>query len=120
MVLMARNGRTAKVILCTSCVPGEGKTTTALGLALNLTGLGRKVLLIEADIRRGPMRSYFDEPPGRGLVSVLAGGVDPKEVIRPIWAVGADILFGEESKANPADLLSSGRFLFVSNFPPHQ
>lgn len=99
-----------KVILSTSSVPGEGKTTNALALAHNLLGLGKKVLLIEGDIRRRTLHQYFRNLPEAGIVSVLGGEKTLAEAVYSAEGFDADILGGEKSSINAADLFASDRF----------
>lgn len=99
-----------QVILSTSSLPGEGKTTNSLALAQNLLGLGKKVLLVEGDIRRRTLHRYFDDLPQHGIVSVLSGSHSLAETVHRAEGFGADILGGEKSDTNAADLFSSERF----------
>ena len=99
-----------QVIVSTSSVPGEGKTTVAISLAHNLRGLGKKVLLVEGDIRRRTLNEYFDDLPTQGIVSVLSGDVPLDQAIHHSAALDADVLGGEKSSVNAADLFSSDRF----------
>ena len=99
-----------KIILSTSSVPGEGKTTNALSLAHNLLGLGSRVLLVEGDIRRRTLHEYFNDMPEKGIVSVLSGEKTLDEAIHRTPGFGADILGGEKSAVNAADLFASDRF----------
>ena len=99
-----------QVIVSTSSVPGDGKTTVAISLAHNLRGLGKKVLLIEGDIRRRTLNEYFGDLPTNGIVSVLAGDVPLDQAIHHSTALDADVLGGEKSSVNAADLFSSDRF----------
>ena len=57
----------------TSAVPEEGKTTTASNLAVTLARMGRRTALIDGDLRRGRLHSYFGIDPNAGLSSVAAG-----------------------------------------------
>lgn len=109
-LLLSGQGLPPKVILCTSSAPDEGKTTTAISLAHNLAGLGRSVLLIEADIRRLSFRDYFSENPDGGLVSAMEQGAALDRLIRPDSRLGVDILMGERSDRSAADLFSSPAF----------
>ena len=109
-LLLSGQGLPPKVILCTSSVPDEGKTTTAISLAHNLAGLGRAVLLIEADIRRLSFRDYFPENPDGGLVSAMEQSAALDRLIRPDSRLGVDILMGERSDRSAADLFSSPAF----------
>lgn len=99
-----------RVIMSTSPLPGEGKTTQAIALAQNLAGLDRKVLLIEGDIRRRTFSQYFSDVPEGGVLTALAGDVPLDEVVFYDERLGADILVGEKSRANAADLFASDRF----------
>ncbi|MBE0453502.1 MAG: polysaccharide biosynthesis tyrosine autokinase [Roseovarius sp.] len=99
-----------QVIVSTSSIPGEGKTTNALALADNFVGLGKKVLLIEGDIRRRTLNEYFSDAPKHGIVSVLAGDRSLDEVVFRPAGFGADVILGDKSVVNAADLFSSERF----------
>ncbi|MEL6648442.1 MAG: polysaccharide biosynthesis tyrosine autokinase [Pseudomonadota bacterium] len=99
-----------QVILSTSCVPGEGKTTNSLALAQNLTGLGKKVLLMEGDIRRRTFTQYFANIPEKGLVSVLSGDVPLEDALVENDLLQASVLAGEKTEANAADIFASQKF----------
>ena len=99
-----------QVIISTSCIPGEGKTTNSLALAQNLTGLGKKVLLIEGDIRRRTFTQYFPNIPEKGLVSVLSGDVSLEDALVQDDALQASVLAGEKTSVNAADLFASAAF----------
>jgi len=99
-----------KIIMSTSALPEEGKTTQAVSLAQNLAGLNKKVLLLEGDIRRRMLVQYFDHAPKAGILTALSGEVPLNEVVFHDDQLGADVLMGEKSHANAADLFSSDRF----------
>lgn len=99
-----------KVIMSTSALPGEGKTTQSIALVQNLAGLGKKVLLLEGDIRRRSFSAYFDNPSTRGIISALSGKLPLHEIVFHDDRLGADVLMGEKSRVNAADLFSSERF----------
>ena len=109
-VLLSNVDNPPKVILSTSSVPGEGKTTNSVALAHNILGLGKSVLLIEGDIRRRTFRHYFDDLPANGFVSVLSGAVPVDDALYKPKGFGADILVGEHTDINAADLFASERF----------
>jgi len=109
-VLLSNVDNPPKVIISTSSVPGEGKTTNSLALAHNLLGLGKTVLLIEGDIRRRTISQYFDNLPDKGVVSVLSGEKTLQEAVHHTSGFGADLLIGDKTSANAADLFSSDRF----------
>ena len=110
-VLMSSLDTPPQIILSTSAVPGEGKTTNALSLAQNFAGLGKRVLLLEGDIRRQTLFEYFDLSRNiGGLLTVLEGHKTLPEVVVHDERMGIDILFGEKSTANAADVFSSATF----------
>jgi capsular exopolysaccharide synthesis family protein len=69
-----------RTLLVTSTRAAEGKSTTALGLAKSLRELGKRVLLVDGDLRHPSFPSNDDATPG--LTELLAGGVDPEDVIQ--------------------------------------
>ena len=75
-ILMSDIDQPPQVIMLTSSLPDEGKTTTSIALAQNFTGLGKRVLLIEGDIRHRVFRDYLDLKKTKGLLSVLSGQLD--------------------------------------------
>ncbi|NVK12692.1 MAG: polysaccharide biosynthesis tyrosine autokinase [Rhodobacteraceae bacterium] len=99
-----------QVVVLTSSLPGEGKTTNSLALAQNFVGIGKKVLLVEGDIRRRTMTAQLSNVPPQGIVSVLAGDIPAEQAIFQDPLLGCDILAGEKTSANAADLFASERF----------
>lgn len=109
-LLLSNVDNPPQVIVSTSSIPGEGKTTTSLALAQNMGDMGRKVLLIEGDIRRRTLNEYFDDLPKAGIVSVIAGDKTLDEALYHNPQLRADMLIGEKTSVNAADLFSSDRF----------
>jgi len=78
-------GRPIRVVLVTSAVPGEGKTTVAAGLARAAAQSGQAVVLVETDLRRPTFQRQFDlGTDTRGLTTALVGGVAPSELARRV------------------------------------
>ncbi len=109
-VLLSNVDNPPQVLLSTSSLPAEGKTTNSLALSQNLAGMGKKVLLIEGDIRRRTFQAYFDGLPKRGIVSVMTGEVPLDDAVLKDALLGADVLGGEQTSTNAADLFSSEKF----------
>lgn len=108
-ILLSGIDKTPQVISLTSSVPGEGKTTITLALGQNLTLMGKKVLVIEGDNRRRMFREYLSASKTAGLVSVLLGETELTKAVQHVSGLG-DVLLGEKTTVNAADLLSSGAF----------
>ncbi len=98
-----------KVILVTSSVPGEGKTTVSSNLALAMAKM-EKVLLIGADLRRPSLSKSFGVKSSLGLCNVVAGASKFSECIHHIKDGGIDFLPCGMLPPNPLELLSSQRF----------
>jgi polysaccharide biosynthesis transport protein len=72
LLYMAEAGSRPKVILVTSSVPNDGKSFTTCNLAITLVSSGARVLLVDADLRKGAIHSRFGLPSEPGLTEVLA------------------------------------------------
>jgi receptor protein-tyrosine kinase len=74
-----------RVVLVTSAVTGEGKSTVAAGLARAIALAGQSVVLVEVDLRRPTFHQQFDlDGDHRGLTSSLVGGVPVTDLLRPV------------------------------------
>ncbi|MEN8887602.1 MAG: polysaccharide biosynthesis tyrosine autokinase [Celeribacter marinus] len=111
-ILLSNVDNPPKVIMSTSTIPGEGKTTQAISLVQNLSGMGKKVLLIEGDIRRRTLDEYFSIEAGEhSLLSVISGEVTLDDAVIKSERIGADVLMGQVSHINAADVFSSDKFI---------
>lgn len=97
----------AKSVVITSSIPGEGKTTTAINLAVSLADAGARVVLVDADLRRPSMAGYLGLEGRAGLTSVLIGRADLEDVIQPWRESGLDVLPSGQVPPNPSELLGS-------------
>ena len=110
-VLLTDVEKPPQIIMSTSSIPGEGKTTQSLALTQNLAGLGKSVLLIEGDIRKRIFAKYFEIKDENGLMATLEGKVSLKEAVHHEPSLNADVLMSEQPTANAADLFSSQAFV---------
>ena len=103
-----------KILVVTSSVPGEGKSTVASNLAYAL-GQMEKVLLVDADMRRPTLAKNFNFPVGTpGLANLIAGTAKLEECIKKVN--GVDMLSAGVVPPNPLELLSSERFKKLIEF----
>lgn len=97
-----------QIIVVTSAVPGEGKTTVSINLARALSQMER-VLLIDGDLRRSSFNKLFNFPSDTlGLSDLIEGRARARECIRHVD--GIDVLCAGSQTSNPLELLSSARF----------
>ncbi len=94
-------------ILVTSAGPEEGKTSISWNLARAEARAGKRVLCIEADMRRPTLAKHVDIAPDGGLSLILAGVVDPADAITTVS--GVDIIPAGPLPPNPAELIESQR-----------
>jgi len=90
----------------TSALAREGKSTTAINLALAMAERSSRVLLIDADLRRPSVAELCDLEGDVGLTTVLLGDVDPEDAIVR-WSDGLDVLPSGAVPPNPGQLLGS-------------
>lgn len=110
-LLMSRAGEPPRVILITSGLPGEGKSTTCLNVAAAFALQGDRVLYLDADLRRSHARRFFDEGSDAGLSHCLTRGIDFRETVRRHREIeGLSLLPAGPPPPNPAELLGSKRF----------
>lgn len=76
--------RDVKSVLITSPLPGQGKSTTVVNLSVVLMMAGRKVAIVEGDLRRPTLHRFFHIQNGRGLSSVVAGTATLEEAVHPL------------------------------------
>lgn len=107
-LLLASVGAPPKVILVTSALPQEGKTTTSINSAIVLAQKGIRVLLIDADLRRPAIHKTLGMGPRSGLSNVLTGSANLQQVIvRSPLLPSLFVLPAGTTPPNPAELLAS-------------
>jgi capsular exopolysaccharide synthesis family protein len=100
-----------KSVVVTSAQPGEGKSTTALALAVNFAQLGMKVLLIDADLRNPSQHRNLGRNNGAGLANYLAGGAMPESIFQKTDIDGLYFMPSGPLPPNPAELLAGPKML---------
>jgi capsular exopolysaccharide synthesis family protein len=96
-------------IAVTSSIPGEGKTSTAVNLALTYAEAGLRVLLVDADLRRPMVAETLGLENSVGLTTMLVGAVDFEDASLPWGDTSLWVLPAGEVPPNPAELLASAR-----------
>lgn len=96
-----------EVLVVTSSVAREGKTSTAANLAQSFAESGRRVLLVDADLRQPTLGRYLDLEGSVGLTSVLIGEASLAEVTQRWGPDGLDVLASGPLPPNPSELLGS-------------
>lgn len=91
----------------TSSVPGEGKTTTAVNLALAMADAGTKTLLVDADLRQPSVAKVLGIEGTVGLTTVLLGQAQVHDVIQTWGLSGVHVLTAGQIPPNPSELLGS-------------
>ncbi len=111
-ILLSSVDKEPQVVVMTSSLPGEGKTTLTAAMAQNLTAMGRKVLVIEGDIRNNTMSRQLagDLPEGApGLVAAIRDTGSLADMVHSTPTQG-DILPGGNATVGAVDLFSSQAF----------
>lgn len=97
----------AKTVLVTSSLPGEGKSTTAVNLAIAMAQSGISVCIVDADLRRPMVSEYLGLEKNAGLTTALVGSADVLDLIQPWGEEGLYVLTSGQIPPNPSELLGS-------------
>jgi receptor protein-tyrosine kinase len=96
-----------RVIVVTSSMPTEGKSTTAINIALALAEAEHNVVLVDGDMRRPKLDKYLDLVGTVGLSTVLSGAASLSEVLQKTSYPGLTVLTSGTAPPNPSELLGS-------------
>jgi polysaccharide biosynthesis transport protein len=111
-LLLSRGGAPPQSILVTSSVAGEGKTTLSINLAVLLAQHGKKVLLVDADLRRPTLHEILGTSTNRGLSSLLAGQLQENsepDMVSFKEIPGLSVLCAGPVPPYPSELLGSAQ-----------
>ena len=104
-------GKNVKIIMFTSCLPNEGKSDVAFQLAQEVGNMGKKVLLIDADIRRSVyVNQYKIKEKVNGLSQYLSGQLAKEFLIYQTNFLNVDMIFSGPMAPNPSELLEEASF----------
>lgn len=98
-----------KSIIVTSCEPGEGKSLTSANLAITIAQNGKKVLLVDCDLRKPMQKRVFNIMAIKGLTNILAEDIDYKEVANDVKVDNLRVITSGPKPPNPAELLGSSK-----------
>jgi capsular exopolysaccharide synthesis family protein len=101
---------TRQVLACTSANPGDGKTTMATSLAISIAQSGRKVLIMDCDLRRPRVHRIFNVDPAVGVSNVLSGEHEALEAIQPTEVNNLSVMPCGPIVENPSELLTATVF----------
>lgn len=99
-----------KIICVTSAAPNDGKTTTAMALAIAAARIGCRALIVEGDMRRRSLRRALDVRARFGIHAVITGKASIQEAVVPTKDEGVFFLDAEQGIPNPESVLHSQRF----------
>jgi capsular exopolysaccharide synthesis family protein len=99
-----------RIIMLTSPRPGEGKSTTTANLAASIAMSGKRVLIIDCDLRHPSIHQIYDLPNEIGLSMVLAGETAGETAIQPTTIQQLDVMTAGPVPAYPPELLASSEF----------
>lgn len=106
-----------KTIVITSSGPGEGKSTTAVNLAITFVQSGNRVLLVDSDLRKPNIHRIFELDAMYGLTNILVTRDDYRNYIKKEPTYGLDIITCGAIPPNPSELLGSNQMKqLVSEF----
>lgn len=110
LVNMVRHGEVKKTLMITSSLSGEGKSVTAINLAITLAQeYDHTVLLVDADLRKPSIHKYFHLTPKIGLSDCLCDGLDIGQALIKTGIGKLTLLPAGREVENPAELLGAER-----------
>jgi len=106
-ILLSTAGKPPKIISISSTNPGEGKTTNSINLAVSFCQLGKKVILIDGDLRKPRLHKVFKKKNISGLSSLLVGRNNLDSIISKTEVPNLSLITSGPIPPNPVELLGS-------------
>jgi capsular exopolysaccharide synthesis family protein len=100
-------------IMVTSVQPGEGKTNTCLALAMSFARMGKRVVIMDLDLRRPNVHRLFKLQNKIGAANLLSGQADAAQVVRPSGIEGIDIITAGPIPPNPTELIMGQQLMAI-------
>lgn len=97
----------SRVVVVTSSVPGEGKSSTTANLAIILAQTGMRVAVVEGDLRRPTIGKYLGVPQDIGVTTVLIGRTELSSALQQAITPGLEVLASGRRPPNPAELIQT-------------
>jgi polysaccharide biosynthesis transport protein len=119
LIFMAIEGARPRTIVITSAVPGEGKSTVAVNLAVTMAFSGSRVLLIDADLRKGTVHEYFEIADQPGLADVLGGDTPWQSVVQQTHVPNLSVMPRGNFAFNPGELILAGADPLIKELYQH-
>lgn len=108
-ILLSSAGHPPQVLVFTSALPQDGKTMTSVNTAFIMAKQGKRVLLVDADMRRPSIHKAFGMRPEMGLSNVLSGLAKWKDALQPTMEASLSLLPAGPLPPHPSELLGSGQ-----------
>lgn len=109
-VYLAAGQSAGQILMIASATPKDGKSTVAYQLGATIAQDGKKVLVIDADLRKPHIHEMFRIAQTPGIIDVLSGQHSWHEAVRPIQALNMDLITAGNTPPNPSEYLGRHRF----------
>ena len=113
-LLLSAEAADAKTIMVATAKPGQGGTSTVANLGISLALDGKRVILVDADMRRPSLHRIFKIPNDTGLSNILSNEKDLEEVIFSTEVENLLFVPAGPTPSNPSELLGSGRMRMLT------